>query len=281
MSATPSSCPAPKLSAYRRLSLPERAKWLRRGLIAAIIIALEIYGRFVADPTLFAPPSKILQAWYSIIMADEKIVRALVICVIEIAVAYILAIIFGIAIGIGVGATDFSRRSLYPVIILLYVIPQVSFLPLFVLVFGLGAGSKIAFGFSHAIFPIIVNVVAGMRNVRELYINAARSMGGSQADIIRHVMIPHMVPSLFTGLRLAMTLNLLGVILAELYVSSAGIGFFTRLFAEDFNPAPLFALIGTLAVIAVFFNELVRIAERRLTPGLRAQMQEKSATEKK
>lgn len=267
MSLVPSK-PAPGLVArFSAAPLNTRAKWLRRSLIALIVILLEAYGRFVADPTLFAPPSRIVHSLFVDIFSDPNIVWALVLCIIEIAVAYILAIVFGIAIGLGVGATPFSRRALYPVIILIYVIPQVSFLPLFVLVFGLGAGAKIAFGFSHAIFPIIVNVVAGMRNVRELYVNAARSMGASRSQIIRHVMIPHMVPSLFTGLRLAMTLNLLGVILAELYVSSGGVGFFTRMFAEDFNPAPLFALIGSLAFIAVLFNELVRLAENALTPG--------------
>ena len=77
------------------------------------------------------------------------------------------------------------------------------------------------------------------------------------------------MPSLFTGMRLGMTLTLLGVILAELYVSTGGIGYYTRLFAENYDPAPLFALIGSLAAIAILFNELVRLAERRLTPGSR------------
>ena len=95
-------------------------------------------------------------------------------------------------------------------------------------------------------------------------------MGGARADLLRHVIAPNMAPAFFTGLRLSMTLTMLGVILAELYVSTGGIGYFTRLYAENFNPAPLFALIGTLALIAVLFNSLVRVAERRLTPGARA-----------
>jgi NitT/TauT family transport system permease protein len=94
-------------------------------------------------------------------------------------------------------------------------------------------------------------------------------MGASRSETIRHVILPHAVPSLFTGLRLGMTMTLLGVILAELYVSTGGVGYYTRLFAENYNPAPLFALIGCLAVIAILFNELVRLAEKRLTPGLR------------
>jgi ABC-type nitrate/sulfonate/bicarbonate transport system permease component len=74
-----------------------------------------------------------------------------------------------------------------------------------------------------------------------------------------------MIPSFFTGMRLGMTLVLLGVLLAELYVSTAGIGFYTRLFAESFAPPDLFALIAVLAAIAVTLNEICRMGERHFS----------------
>ena len=79
-----------------------------------------------------------------------------------------------------------------------------------------------------------------------------------------------MIPSFFTGMRLGMTAVLLGVLLAELYVSTAGIGFYTRLFAESFSPPELFALIAVLAAIAVTLNELCRMAERHFSRWHRA-----------
>ena len=246
-------------------------RW-RLALLVAVVVFLELYGWYGADPTAWVPVSKIARSLYTDVLSEPKIVAALGWCIFQITVAYVLSIIFGVAIGIAAGSTSFNRRTLFPIILILYVIPQVSFLPLLVLMFGLGSAAKIAFGFSHAVFPIIINVVSGMRSVRELHLNAARSMGATRLDTIRHIILPHMVPSLFNGLRLGMTLNLLGVILAELYVSTSGVGYFTKLFAEDFNPGPLFALIGSLAFIAILFNELVRIAERRLTPGKHRQM---------
>ena len=146
---------------------------------------------------------------------------------------------------------------------LFYAVPQVVLLPLFTLGFGIGPAAKIAFGCSHGIFPVIVNTIAGMRNVNPVYLRAARSMGAKRGDIVRDVTFPHMTGSFFTGLRLAMTMTLLGVILAELYVSAGGIGYFTRQFANSFDPAPLFALIGVLATIAMAMNGMVRLAERR------------------
>jgi NitT/TauT family transport system permease protein len=78
-------------------------------------------------------------------------------------------------------------------------------------------------------------------------------------------MFPHMVTAVFTGLRLAMTLTLLGVLLAELFVSQGGIGFFALLYAETFNPSALIALILTLALLAIMLNEMVRMIEARFS----------------
>jgi NitT/TauT family transport system permease protein len=79
------------------------------------------------------------------------------------------------------------------------------------------------------------------------------------------VVFPHMLPSLFTGMRLAMSAVLLGVLLAELYVSQAGVGFLTSMYTQTFQPQNLFALVAILAAIAVALNELCRASERRLS----------------
>ncbi len=136
-------------------------------------------------------------------------------------------------------------------------------LPLFILYFGIGPASKIAYGVSHGIFPIIVNVVAGAQNVKPILLLSARSMGASRGQIFRWVILPHMMPSFFTGMRLGMTAVLLGVLLAELYVSSAGIGYFTRRFTESFDPTKLFGLVAVIAALAIALNEIVRRAELR------------------
>ncbi len=243
-----------------------RVRWSRFTIVALLIIALEIYGRLFADPAFLQPPSDVLRAWFVTVLPDERIMSALGLTVFEIACAYALSVVFGSAIGLAAGSTPLSREGFFPLILLLYAIPQVSLIPLFVLMFGLGPASKVAFGFSHGIFPVIVAVTGGMSNVPSHYVRGARSMGASKLDIIRHVIFPHMAPGFFVGLRLAMTMTLLGVILAELYVSTGGIGYFTRVFAENYNPAPLFALVGSLAAIALAFNACVRIAERWLSP---------------
>jgi NitT/TauT family transport system permease protein len=252
--------------AARPRSLPwsPNVTWTRRLVLLAVLILWEIGAR-VGDPNLIAPPSAITRALFTAVLPDADIRNAILIALFEVIVAYVLAIVVGLVLGLAIGSSNLGRRSLYPIVLLLYAIPQVVLLPLFTLGFGIGPAAKIAFGFSHGVFPVLVNTIAGMRNVSPLYLKAAQAMGARRSDILRDVVFPHMVGSFFTGLRLAMTMTLLGVILAELYVSTAGIGYFTKLFAETFDPAPLFALIGTLAIMAIALNELVRVAERRFT----------------
>ena len=265
MSLSQAQIPQARRIARKRFAQAGQFAWTRRLLVLGVLVIWEIWSRLAGNSDLIAPPTAIVRALFTDILPAAEIRAAILLALFEVVCAYALAVVIGLGIGLGIGSTSLSRRSLFPIILLLYAIPQVIFLPLFMLGFGIGPAAKIAFGFSHGVFPVVVNVVAGMHNANPLYLKAARSMGARRSDIVRNVMFPHMVTSFFTGLRLAMTMTLLGVILAELYVSTAGVGYFTKLFAEDFNPAPLFALIGTLAAMAIGLNELVRAIERRFT----------------
>jgi ABC-type nitrate/sulfonate/bicarbonate transport system permease component len=237
----------------------------RLALIVTLLAIWEIYARFISTSSLVAGPSDVAVGWWPIVLGAPRVRLAVGVTLIELAVAFALSVIFGMLIGILIGLSNIGRRSLYPIVLLLYGIPQAILLPLFVLVFGLGSASKIAFGFSHGIFPVIVNTIAGMRNVSPQLLSGAAAMGATRAQQVRHVIFPHMVTTVFAGLRLAMTLTLLGVVLAELFVSQGGIGFFTLLYSESFNPAALMALVLTLALLAIGLNELVRLVEAKFS----------------
>jgi ABC-type nitrate/sulfonate/bicarbonate transport system permease component len=249
----------------RVASLGIPAGFARLLLIVALMLLWEFGAAWWGDRAMVRPLSEVVQALFNRVLSDPKILNAIRVTFVELATAYALSVIVGLVIGLAIGMSRWGQVGALPLVLMLYGVPQVVLLPLFILVFGLGPSSKIAFGFSHGIFPVILNVVAGMRNVNQLYLRGARSMGASRWEIFRHVTFPHMVPSFFSGLRLAMTMTLLGILLAELYVSSAGIGYYTQVFSETFNPAPLFALIAVLAAMAIFLNEIVRLAERRFT----------------
>ena len=254
---------APALAATRRF-FDRHPGVVRLGVVIAILIAWEIAARFFIDPLFIAPPSKVFTTlpavWHT-----NGVPAALRLTFFELAVAFVIAVAIGLMVGLAVGLSPFTRRSAMPIILLLYGLPQITILPLFILYFGIGAASKIAFGVTHGIFPIIVTVVAGVQNLKPILLTSARSMGASRWHIFRHVIFPHMIPSFFAGMRLGMSGVLLGVLLAELYVSTAGIGHFTTLFTENFDPAKLFGLIAMLAAMAIALNEIVRRAETRFS----------------
>jgi NitT/TauT family transport system permease protein len=237
----------------------------RFGLLLGVLVLWEAYARLIATSTLTAAPTQILAELWPKVLGEPQVRAAIGVTLIEMVVAFAMSVVFGMLIGVLIGMTNIGRRSFYPIVLLLYGIPQAILLPLFILMFGLGPAGKIAFGFSHGVFPVIVNTIAGMRNVNPLLITGAAAMGATRMEQLRYVIFPHMVTAVFTGLRLAMTLTLLGVLLAELFVSQGGIGSFTLLYAETFNPAALIALILTLALLAIMLNELVRMVEAKFS----------------
>ena len=229
----------------------------RLGVVLLLLMIWELSARFYLDRDFISPPSQVLMSLGSL-FGTPGVPAALWLTLYEIAVGFVLSAAIGACVGLFVGLSRFAHQSFMPIILLLYGLPQVTILPIFVLLFGIGATSKIAFGVSHGMFPIMIAVAAGVQKINPILLTSARSMGASRAQVLRHVIFPHMVPSFLT---MPAPGVLLGVLLAELYVSTAGIGYFTSIFTQNLQPAKLIGLVSMLALIAVVLNEIVRRAE--------------------
>jgi ABC-type nitrate/sulfonate/bicarbonate transport system permease component len=252
------------MSPNLRHFLLRHAGVVRLGAVALLLIVWEIAARWFIDPLFISPPSRVLLS-LGTVWHTNGVPAALRLTLFELAVAFSIAVVIGLTVGLAVGLRPFARRSLMPIILLLYGLPQITILPLFILYFGIGPASKIAFGVTHGMFPITIAIVAGVQNLKPILLVSARSMGASRWQILRWVVFPHMIPSFFAGMRLGMSGALLGVLLAELYVSTAGIGHFTTMFTENFDPTKLFGLVAMLAAMAIMLNEIVRRAETRFS----------------
>ena len=235
-------------------------RWSQLIVVLLFLAVWEIAARFFVDKMFLSPPSRVYSE-IGRVFGTRGVPAALGITLFELAVAFAISVAIGLVIGLTIGLSSFARRSFMPIVLLLYGIPQVTILPLFILYFGIGAPSKIAFGVTHGVFPIVLAIVAGVRNLKPVLMTSARSMGASRWHILRHVIFPHMIPSFFAGMRLGTTGVLLGVLLAELYVSTAGIGQFTSTFTQSFDPTRLLGLISVLAIMAIAMNEAVRRLE--------------------
>jgi ABC-type nitrate/sulfonate/bicarbonate transport system permease component len=231
-------------------------------LIVALLALWEIVGRLGSD--LFVSPFSTVLVSGTRIFTDPAVLSALGTTAVELCIAFAISLAIGLVLGLGVAASGFTYQTFYPLLLLIYAIPQITILPLFVLYFGSGPASKIAFGISHGVFPIAIAVVSGVQGIRPVLLQSARSMGASRWLTFRRIVLPYLVPSLFTGMRLSVTACLLGVLLGELYVSSGGIGHFTRQYTDTFQPQKLFALIAALAIMAMALNEGMRRIEKHM-----------------
>jgi ABC-type nitrate/sulfonate/bicarbonate transport system permease component len=230
--------------------------------IVLILVLWEILARLFGDPLFMAPPSQVFMGLFDVLDdagADWALLRAFW----ELLAGFAIAVSVGTLVGLLLGMSSIWYGAAFPIVLMLYAIPQSTVLPLFILMLGVGPKAKIVFGITHAVFAVILTVTAGARNIDPTLMRAARSMGAGRWKMLLHVALPSIVPSLFTGMRLAMAGVLLGVLLAELYVSSAGVGFYTTQYSSAFQPAKLFALIALLAAMAVILNELCRLGETR------------------
>ena len=148
-----------------------------------------------------------------------------------------------------------------PLIAGIYSVPIILFLPLYVLFFGLGPASKIALGATISFFPIVLNTIAGFGYVDKIFIVSARSMGASNYQLFRFVLLPAAFPVILTGLRMGFTVALLAILGSETIASLAGLGHRIVHLAEGMDMARMFAYITFVVAIALFLNA-VRVRAR-------------------
>ncbi len=181
----------------------------------------------------------------------------------ELAVAFVLAMTSGTLIGYFVSRTRYAVRVFEPLFAGIYSIPIILFLPLYILFFGLGPASKIALGTTISFFPIVLSTIAGFGNVDRTLVTAARSMGASDYQLFRYVLLPAALPVILTGLRMGFTVALLSIIGSETIASLAGLGHHIVELAEGMDMARMFAYIAFVVVIVALLNGAVSILEAR------------------
>ena len=153
-----------------------RRPWVARIAVVVLLLCVwEAAARWWVDPMFLSPPSRVF-ASLPAVFDTRGVPAALRITFWELAVAFALSVVIGLAVGL----KPFAHKSFMPIILLLYGTPQVTILPLFILYFGIGPASKIAFGVSHGFFPIVMTIVAGVQNIKPILLTSARAMGASR-----------------------------------------------------------------------------------------------------
>ena len=156
-----------------------------------------------------------------------------------------------------------AERLSRPAINFALSIPQSIFLPIFILIFGIGAMQKIVFGVTHLFFVTLVNTIEAVQSIPNEQVVAMRSFGASRWQIYTRLYLPGMLPLVLTGLRLGMIFNILGVLLAEMYASQTGLCKAIFAWGESGDTVPLTAAIIAVSGSTIILNEIMRGFERR------------------
>jgi NitT/TauT family transport system permease protein len=239
--------------------------WTARALILVGALALwELIAR-LGNPLLYVPPSATPPALRDLLALRTypDLPEHLLLTAREIALAYGLAVAAGLGVGAVLGSHRIIGRAYAPVLAALYAVPAVVWYPSLMLFFGLGAASKIAFGFLLGFFPIVLAVLAGMRQVNPQLVTVARSFGASPAATFVKVMLPAMLFTLVGGLRTGLALAVIGVIVGEVLGTKAGMGsLITHAYGLSRTADYVALVLVTLALI-VASDVLASLVERR------------------
>lgn len=230
------------------------------------LLAWELVSRFiVANPLFLAAPSQILEAIWSLTLSGQM-ERHIWISAIEFALGYVIASIIGIGVGFGMANSPRFKQAMQPWISGLYATPTIALAPLFILWFGIGIWSKVLVVIFLVLFPVTINTEAGLRTTSERLIEMLKSFGASGRQIFFKVSLPSALPFILAGLKLGIGRGLIGVVVAELFGSRAGLGRLISQSADAFNMPELFAGVIVLAVAGIAMTAGFGWLEKRLVP---------------
>jgi ABC-type nitrate/sulfonate/bicarbonate transport system permease component len=238
-------------------------KAARFGIVVALFAIWEMLSRTgIVNPRLLPSASDTLTTLGDLLQR-ASVQKDLAVTATEVVTAFALAVPVGALIGFLIAENKYFSDVAKPLLFFAFSIPKSIFLPMFILMFGVGFAQKVGFGFFSTIFIVIMSTTTAVESVKVEHLTVARSYGATAVQTAFRVYLPSMLPVLLEALRISMIFNLTGVILAEMYASRDGIGHQIATWGENFQMKQLLAGVIMIAVIAIAFNELVRWVETR------------------
>jgi NitT/TauT family transport system permease protein len=224
-------------------------------LTLIFIVALwEVIGRTGAlFPDLFPSVTEILQSLW-IDLTTPLMLPHLKASLYEIGGAIAIASLFGIPLGILWGSKRSWLEVVEPLILYAAVVPKIVIFPVFILFLGIDVHSKLAVGAIAAFFPVSLLTIAGMREVKKVYVDVARTIGATPAQIATRVYLPAIAGQVFTGIRIGLGAAVTGALLAETKIAKAGLGFMIVEYYGQFRIADMYALLLFIFILASLAN---------------------------
>jgi NitT/TauT family transport system permease protein len=179
---------------------------------------------------------------------------------------FFLAALVAIPLAMLIVVSRTLGHLLYPPMVTTQAIPKIALAPLFIVWFGFGLIPKVAVAFLIAFFPIVIDTIVGLRSIDPGVLQLARSMGAPPYRVFLKLRLPNALPMIFSGLKVASTLAVVGALTGEFVGSDKGLGYILLLASGNLNTALLFGTLVILSLVALAFFYLVELCERVLIP---------------
>jgi NitT/TauT family transport system permease protein len=233
-------------------------------VVIAVLALWEVGTRLLRVPPFLLPtPSAIaisMEVNASLLLFNGWVTT------VEIALGFLLSIVIGIPLALGIFLWPPFSRSILPLLVSSQAMPKVAVAPLFLVWFGFGLLPKVLIAFLIAFFPIVINTAVGLASIEPEKIQLARSMGFGAVSTFFKFRLPSALPAIFGGLKISITLAVVGAVVGEFVGGDAGLGYLLMVANGSMDTQLLFAGIVALTILGVVLFLLVEIAERFAIP---------------
>lgn len=238
-----------------------RASLIKIAAAIVFVVGWELVCRAkLVNPIILAPPSAIVAALFA---SGREFLGAFEVSVVSILVATALAWLVGIGFGLAVGLSPLGYGIFSPLLIGIFAVPLITLYPMFLVWFGIGPASKVAFAVMTGSIPIALNTMDGVRMIDRDYVRLARSFGASPAQSYLRIYFPLALPAILSGLRIGTSLVVIGVIVCEMLASVDGLGFWISYNRTLFKTGHVYLGIALAMACVVLVNYGLGHIERR------------------
>jgi NitT/TauT family transport system permease protein len=232
--------------------------------LALLVVAWELATRLFDWPVWLVPGPD--DVWQALVDNRSLLPRHFRVTLVETLGGFALAIAVGVPLAVAIASSRFLERTIYPILLGLNAVPKIAIAPILVLWMGFGYGPKIVVTFLLCLFPIVISTATGLKATPPELVELVRSLGASPAEVFRRVRFPWALPHIFVGLKVAISLAVIGAVIGEFVGAEAGLGHVIIASGSNVDTSLAFGAMVLLGVLSIaLFYALVGL-ERILVP---------------
>jgi NitT/TauT family transport system permease protein len=245
---------------YRSLAVrPSEIAWVL-GLFCLLLVIWQAAVLLLLIPEIILP-SPVAIADY-LIRRNQLFLRHTWPTLIQTVLGFGLAVVGGILLAVLVSLTEIGKRGIMPLLVIAQIVPKIAVAPLLMLWFGLGDLSRVLIAFLIAFFPIVINTVSGLGSVSQEIALLGRAFARSRWEFFWKIQLPHALPYIFDGMKVSITLAIIGVIVAEFVSSQSGLGYLIMFANGRLDTVMMMSSITVLSVVGLALYCVIAVAAR-------------------